>query len=107
MNCPSRTDDTLLHCDWNQNPPFLAPDLTTRQDLNGITNARVLKDARVMSLSRHSLDDADSPMTRKLESDQSRHMPLRASLTQSGKFENMPIGRSYALTPDRTPERSR
>lgn len=107
MNCPSRTDDTLLHCDWNQNPPFLAPDLTTRQDLNGITNARELKDAGVMGLSRHCLDDADSPINRKLESDQSRHMPPRASLTQSGKFENMAIDRSYALTPDRTPERSR
>ncbi|KAB8233203.1 putative plasma membrane zinc ion transporter [Aspergillus alliaceus] len=44
MNCPSRTDDTLLHTEWNQNPPFLAPDLTTRQDLNGISNARENKD---------------------------------------------------------------
>ncbi|KAI9933595.1 hypothetical protein MW887_008068 [Aspergillus wentii] len=44
MNCPSRTDDTLLHDDWNQNPPRLAPDLTTRQDLNGISNAREQKD---------------------------------------------------------------
>ncbi|KAF9878387.1 ZIP Zinc transporter [Colletotrichum karsti] len=41
MNCPSRTDDiTLEHPDWNQNPPFLAPDLTTCADLNGIANAR-------------------------------------------------------------------
>lgn len=44
MNCPSRTDDTLLHDEWNQNPPLLAPDLTTRQDLNGIANARENKD---------------------------------------------------------------
>ncbi|BCS26875.1 uncharacterized protein APUU_51586S [Aspergillus puulaauensis] len=44
MNCPSRTDDTLLHDEWNQNPPTLAPDLTTRQDLNGISNAREKKD---------------------------------------------------------------
>lgn len=44
MNCPSRTDDTLLHVEWNQNPPFLAPDLTTRQDLNGISNARENKE---------------------------------------------------------------
>lgn len=44
MNCPSRTDDTLLHAEWNQNPPFLAPDLTTRQDLNGISNARENKE---------------------------------------------------------------
>ncbi|KAJ0382634.1 hypothetical protein COL922a_012144 [Colletotrichum nupharicola] len=41
MNCPSRTDEcTLEHPDWNQNPPFLAPDLTTCEDLNGIANAR-------------------------------------------------------------------
>lgn len=42
MNCPSKTDDKELleHPTWNQNPPFLASDLTTRQDLNGIANAR-------------------------------------------------------------------
>lgn len=44
MNCPSRTDDTLLHDEWNQNPPLLAPDLTTRQDLNGIANVRENRD---------------------------------------------------------------
>ncbi|KAK4141402.1 ZIP zinc transporter-domain-containing protein [Dichotomopilus funicola] len=40
MNRPSRTEDDLEHPTWNQNPPFLAPDLTTRQDLNGLANAR-------------------------------------------------------------------
>lgn len=41
MNCPSRTDSaTLEHPEWNQNPPFLAADLTTCEDLNGIVNAR-------------------------------------------------------------------
>ncbi|KAH6839425.1 ZIP zinc transporter-domain-containing protein [Chaetomium sp. MPI-CAGE-AT-0009] len=40
MNRPSRTEDDLEHPTWNQNPPFLAPDLTTRQDLNGIANSR-------------------------------------------------------------------
>ncbi|KAK4178041.1 putative transporter [Triangularia setosa] len=40
MNRPSRTDDDYEHPDWNQNPPFLAPDLTTCEDLNGIANAR-------------------------------------------------------------------
>ncbi|KXG48327.1 Zinc/iron permease [Penicillium griseofulvum] len=43
MNCPSRTDD-LLHDGWNQSPRFLSPDLTTRQDLNGISNTRENKD---------------------------------------------------------------
>lgn len=41
MNCPSRTDDTLDHPDWNQNPPPLNADLTTRNDFNGIANSKV------------------------------------------------------------------
>lgn len=40
MNCPSRTDDTILHGDWNQNPSSLATDLTTCQDFNGMVNSR-------------------------------------------------------------------
>lgn len=46
MNCPSRTDDdVLLNPGWNQSPPCFAADLTTRQDMNGIANARELGDA--------------------------------------------------------------
>ncbi|EAW10539.1 NRAMP family metal ion transporter [Aspergillus clavatus NRRL 1] len=41
MNCPSRTDDTLDHPDWNQNPPALNADTTTRNDFNGIANSKV------------------------------------------------------------------
>lgn len=41
MNCPSRTDDTLEHPGWNQNPPPFSPESTTRQDFNGIANSRV------------------------------------------------------------------
>lgn len=41
MNCPSRTDDTLEHPGWNQNPPALHADLTTRNDFNGIANSKV------------------------------------------------------------------
>lgn len=40
MNRPSRTEDDLEHPTWNQNPPFLAADLTTCEDLNGIANSR-------------------------------------------------------------------
>jgi metal iron transporter len=40
MNCPSRTDETEAHPDWNQNPHSLSSDLTTRADLNGIVNLR-------------------------------------------------------------------
>src|SRR5579859_897290 len=46
MNCPSRTDNTLTHDGWNQNPHALASDLTTRQDLNGIANSRTYRDHR-------------------------------------------------------------
>jgi len=56
MNRPSRTEDDLVHPDWNQNPPFLAPDLTTRQDLNGIANARVQR-SRCSAAGAFGLDD--------------------------------------------------
>ena len=40
MNCPSRTDEPPESEGWNQNPPRLAADLTTREDLNGMVNLR-------------------------------------------------------------------
>ncbi|RVD81236.1 uncharacterized protein DFL_009109 [Arthrobotrys flagrans] len=41
MNCPAKNDDALLkHPTWNQSPSYLAAELTTRQDLNGIANSR-------------------------------------------------------------------
>ncbi|KAF8538723.1 transporter protein Smf2 [Trichophaea hybrida] len=43
MNCPSRTDDTGRE-GWNQNPPSLAADTTTRQDMNGLANSRLRRD---------------------------------------------------------------
>lgn len=44
MNCPSRTDEIDEHDGWNQNPPSLSGDLTTRSDLNGISNLRLQRD---------------------------------------------------------------
>ncbi|KAL3477135.1 natural resistance-associated macrophage protein-domain-containing protein [Aspergillus californicus] len=41
MNCPSRTDDTLEHPGWNQNPSPLNADSTTREDFNGMANSKV------------------------------------------------------------------
>ncbi|OCL07555.1 divalent metal ion transporter [Glonium stellatum] len=46
MNCPSRVD----HVDtdgWNQNPPALNADATTRADLNHMANARLQRDHRI------------------------------------------------------------
>ncbi|KAI6708590.1 hypothetical protein JHW43_008887 [Diplocarpon mali] len=42
MNCPSRTEEPDGD-GFNQNPSSLSADLTTRQDLNGIANARELR----------------------------------------------------------------
>jgi metal iron transporter len=42
MNCPSRTDEPK-GTGFNQNPNALAADLTTRQDLNGRANSRILR----------------------------------------------------------------
>ncbi|KAF7166993.1 hypothetical protein CNMCM5623_000481 [Aspergillus felis] len=92
MNCPSRTDDTLLHCEWNQNPPSLAPDLTTRQDLNGITNARVYRlGSGPAAVSLTSWDDAQAMPERRDTPIGDQMKPLGASLTPSGRpnyFQN-------------------
>lgn len=42
MNCPSRTEEPEGD-GFNQNPSSLSADLTTREDFNGIANARELR----------------------------------------------------------------
>ena len=42
MNCPSRTEEPD-DAGYNQQPTALSADLTTREDLNGIANARMLR----------------------------------------------------------------
>ncbi|GAQ03903.1 zinc-regulated transporter 2 [Aspergillus lentulus] len=92
MNCPSRTDDTLLHCEWNQNPPSLAPDLTTRQDFNGITNARVYRSGSGLdAASLTSWDDTQTMPERRNTPIGNESKSLGASLTPSGRpnyFQN-------------------
>ncbi|KAH8697648.1 transporter protein smf2 [Talaromyces proteolyticus] len=51
MNQTSRTDDILDNPGWNQSPPSLSAEETTRQDLNGITNRREQRD--------HTLQNSD------------------------------------------------
>lgn len=85
MNCPSRTDDTLLNPDWNQNPPSLAPDLTTRQDLNGISNAREFQDRTgLVGVSFAGWDEAGITAARELDLEKKRPVRRGASLTRSG-----------------------
>ena len=86
MNCPSRTDDDLVHPDWNQNPPYLSPDLTTRQDLNGISNARELQDRAVLvGVSFAGWDEGGITVARDSGREKKRPGPQGASLTLSGK----------------------
>lgn len=39
MSCPSRTEQPADRSEWNQSPPLLSADLTTRQDFGGTVNA--------------------------------------------------------------------
>ncbi|TVY84866.1 Manganese transporter SMF1 [Lachnellula suecica] len=56
MNCPSRTEEPE-GTGFNQNPSALAADLTTRQDLNGIANARLLRRASGSEI--HTMEELD------------------------------------------------
>jgi metal iron transporter len=59
MNCPLRADDGDGRQGWNQNPNSM--DGTTRQDLNGMANTRVLR--RVESHDP-TLDEPDDEVLR-------------------------------------------
>ncbi|KAH8884704.1 transporter smf2 [Thozetella sp. PMI_491] len=50
MNRPSRTDEPQKGDGYNQSPNALSNDLTTNQDLNGISNARELGRAEALSM---------------------------------------------------------
>jgi len=58
-SCPSRTDEPYEGEGYNQSPDHLAADLTTNQDLNGIANAREVRnrDARTITGSSKSPDE--------------------------------------------------
>ncbi|KAK1149637.1 hypothetical protein N8T08_005189 [Aspergillus melleus] len=84
MNCPSRTDDTLWHCEWNQNPPSLAPDLTTRQDLNGISNVREREDrGGLTGVSFTCFDEAGGTPIHPIHPEKNTSFLNGVSLTQS------------------------
>ncbi|KAJ5411230.1 uncharacterized protein N7487_005589 [Penicillium crustosum] len=95
MNCPSRTDDTLLHDGWNQNPRFLSPDLTTRQDLNGISNTRENKDDESGPGTLRGSSNCKGILPLE-EKDAENHLGLgcEASLTMSGRLapQNTNVG---------------
>ncbi|KAJ5237260.1 hypothetical protein N7489_007351 [Penicillium chrysogenum] len=104
MNCPSRTDDTLLHDGWNQNPRFLSPDLTTRQDLNGISNTREKKDDEPgPGTLRGSSNWKDIPSLEEKDAGNCLGTGCEASLTKSGRLapQSTNIGTGHkGLDPD-------
>ncbi|CAG8892366.1 unnamed protein product [Penicillium egyptiacum] len=96
MNCPSRTDDTLLHDGWNQNPRFLSPDLTTRQDLNGISNARENRDDESSPGNlRASSNWKDIPSLEEKDAGNYLGTGCEASLTKSGRLAPQNIGTGH------------
>lgn len=83
MNCPSRTDEPEGD-GFNQNPSALSADLTTRNDLNGLANSRVLR--RIPDL---AIDEAVEPVpdesTERKKAASFGYMKDVASGTSSGR----------------------
>ncbi|EKD19820.1 metal ion transporter metal ion transporter [Drepanopeziza brunnea f. sp. 'multigermtubi' MB_m1] len=71
MNCPSRTEEPEGD-GMNQSPRSLSADLTTRQDLNGIANARELR--RIASM------DSEMEVDRVPDGDGSKHRSKRGEV---------------------------
>ncbi|KAJ6095603.1 hypothetical protein N7486_006349 [Penicillium sp. IBT 16267x] len=87
MNCPSRTDDTLQHPGWNQSPPPFCPDITTRNDFNGIANSRVRrKDATGTgtALGHDTISIATQPLSRQASDPEKEKVPDSEVTAASG-----------------------
>ncbi|KAI9846268.1 MAG: hypothetical protein M1837_004257 [Sclerophora amabilis] len=76
MNCPSRVDDITGHDGWNQNPPNLAADTTTRQDLIGVANLRSRRD--------HEVDPGELEKARIMEKETETPMESKGAPRMSG-----------------------
>jgi metal iron transporter len=100
MNCPSRTDEPE-GTGFNQNPSALAADLTTRQDLNGIANLRMLRRMQDAEIENLELDDTDGSTSKggtgkemAVETMRDSHMesPATAVLGFDGVHEDYGVG---------------
>ena len=80
MNCPSRNDDTADHPEYNQSPAALNSDLTTRQDLNGIANAREQRSHRSRG---ESDDEALGATDATLPAGHKRRKPMKPEKTDT------------------------
>ncbi|KAK4242740.1 natural resistance-associated macrophage protein-domain-containing protein [Achaetomium macrosporum] len=61
MNRPSRTDEPQTGDGYNQSPPLFSNDLTTNQDLNGISNTRALRREERPAMTAPGQADAGPP----------------------------------------------
>lgn len=61
MNRPSRTDEPPASDGYNQSPPQFSNDLTTNQDLNGISNTRTLRREQDRATEDSGRTDSDPP----------------------------------------------
>ncbi|KAL9618529.1 MAG: hypothetical protein Q9160_006785 [Pyrenula sp. 1 TL-2023] len=95
MNCPSRNDDSGRP-DWNQSPPAFTADTTTREDLNGIANAREQRehswggdplDETTTVTQPHSDGRIEQEKVRPKE--QTSKMPAQRPLDRSTHFKNV------------------
>lgn len=84
MNYPSRNDETLGHPGWNQSPSCLSADLTTNQDLNGITNTRDHQE------DRDAAEAKDSPIRRSSIVDGAQRLPTEDKSVAAAKCQAVP-----------------
>jgi metal iron transporter len=89
MNCPSRTEEPE-GTGFNQNPSSLSADLTTRNDLNGIANARALR--RIASEGAKSVveRERDEIAARKKETAEMAKVALTSIDSHVGQLSEIP-----------------
>jgi metal iron transporter len=97
MNCPSRVDSDDGTKGWNQNPPDLAADLTTRGDLGKLANSRTRSDHRsqgaedagleVLNSNVGGVETAKESSATKKETTSEKHNAAEADVTVTAGIE--------------------
>ncbi|KAL8670434.1 MAG: hypothetical protein Q9168_005032 [Polycauliona sp. 1 TL-2023] len=104
MNRPSRTDESDERLGWNQSPPNLSGDTTTRADLNGIANVRTGQDTAKMTHPPSELDDWKDPGGPCADSKPTRAILMSGHRDQGSKESSAAkTSASYQTAPSRQP----
>lgn len=91
MNCPSRTEEPE-GTGFNQNPSALSAELTTRNDLNGIANARELRRIPSVGIKGEAEPVPDDDVARKKEAREGMQevaLELKGSKRHGGEESGM------------------